>query len=50
MDGMANICEFSINTVMYSKPKMLIGLTQKGMWQGTGVEGSPVMDKKTTGE
>ena len=29
MDGMVNTCELSINVVMSTKPKMLIGLSQK---------------------
>ena len=35
LDGMASICEPLINVVTLSKPKMLIGLDQKGTWPGT---------------
>ena len=31
MDGMVNRCELSINVVMSTKPKMLIGLRQKAL-------------------
>ena len=36
MDGMVNTCELSINVVKRNKPKMLIGLSQKGTGAGTG--------------
>ena len=31
MEGMVNACELSINVVMSSKPKMLLGLSQKAL-------------------
>lgn len=43
-DGMVNICESLINIVRLNKPKMLIGLGQKGKWSGVGVEPSPTAD------
>ena len=46
MDGMVNICELSINVVKSNKPKMLIGLSQKGTVAGTGFCQYPVMDTK----
>ena len=39
---MVNIGESLINVVTQNKPKMLIGLDQKGGWSGTGVFCSPV--------
>ena len=33
LDGMASICESSINVVRYNEPKMLSGSNQNGMWQ-----------------
>ena len=44
MDGMVNPCELLINVVKKNKPKMLTGLTQKGMVVGTGFRYYPVMD------
>ena len=44
MDGMVNTRELSINVVMSNKPKMLIGLSQKGTGAGTGSREYPVMD------
>src|SRR5215475_15904317 len=31
MDGMVNTCELSLNVVMSHKPKMLLGMSQKGL-------------------
>ncbi len=39
---MVNKCESLINVVKTDKPKMLLGLDQKGKWSGTGVSFSPV--------
>ena len=44
MDGMVNTCELSINVVRSNRPKMLIGLGQKGTVAGTGAPLSPVVD------
>jgi len=33
-DGMCNICELLINAVRVNRPKMLIGLNQKGKGYG----------------
>jgi hypothetical protein len=33
-----------IKAVIKDKPKMLIGLNQKGTWSGTGASDSPVAD------
>jgi len=44
MDGMVNIRELSINVVKSCKPKILIGLGQKGTVVGTGFRQYPVMD------
>jgi hypothetical protein len=46
MDGMVNTCELSINVVTTGKPKMLIGLSQKGTGAGTGSQTYPVMDSQ----
>ena len=43
MDGMVNTRELSINVVNYDKPKMLIGLSQKGTVVGTEPRRCPVM-------
>jgi len=34
LDGKVNKSELLINFVMINKPKMLIGLSQKGPWKG----------------
>ena len=44
MDGMVNTRELSINVVKSGKPKILIGLSQKGTVVGTGFRQYPVMD------
>jgi hypothetical protein len=43
-------CEILINVVMFDKPKMLIGLPQKGNVAGTGAASSPVVNTRATGE
>src|SRR5262249_24975500 len=44
MEGMVNTRELSLNVVRSTKPKMLIGLSQKGTGVGTGSRSYPVMD------
>ena len=41
---MGNTCESLINAVKSNKPKMLIGLNQKGTWPGSGIPTSPDAD------
>jgi hypothetical protein len=43
VDGRANSGELLINVVRTSKPKMLTGLNQKGMWPGAGDPPSPAV-------
>lgn len=47
---MVNTCELSNERCYANKPKVLIGLGQKGNVVGTGAEVSPVMGINTTGE
>jgi hypothetical protein len=42
--GMVNICESLINIVSTNKPKMLIGLSQNGMWSSTDATKSSAAD------
>ena len=46
MDGRVNTCELSINVVMSTKPKRLLGLSQKGTGAGTGSREYPGMDSQ----
>ena len=41
---MVNPGEVLIKAVTKDKPKMLLGLNQKGTWSGTGASSSPVAD------
>ena len=41
MGGKVNICERSVNVVIRTKPKMLIGLRQNGTVVGAGSLGLP---------
>ncbi len=41
---MGNTCESPVNAVKSNKPKMLIGLDQKGTWPGSGTPMSPDAD------
>jgi hypothetical protein len=50
VDGMANSSELPINVVRTSKPKMLIGLNQNGMWPSAGVFPFPCRRCRATGE
>ena len=50
VDGRANSGELLINVVKTSKPKMLIGLNQKGTWPSAGVSLSPCRRCRATGE
>src|SRR5262249_41815793 len=45
-----NLGELPINVVRTSKPKMLIGLNQKGTWPGAGVSPFPCRRCRATGE
>jgi hypothetical protein len=45
LNGMVNICESLINTVSTNKPKILIGLSQKGMWSGADATKSSAADE-----
>lgn len=47
---MDSVCKILINVVMFNKPKMLRGLTQKGNVAGTGAASSPVVNNRATGE
>ena len=44
LDGMVNPGEPLINAVMYSKPKRLRGLDQKGRWSSPGIPNFPGAD------
>lgn len=48
-NGTANRCELLINVVMHNKPKVMTGLNQKGMWQGSEASYSSDADNKATG-
>ena len=50
VDGMANSGELPINVVRTSKPKMLTGLNQNGMWPGAGASPFPCRRCRATGE
>ncbi len=50
LDGMANICKFSINVVRYDKPKTLRGLNQNGKWSGIGIIEFLIMDVAPSAE
>ena len=46
---MASICEPRINVVIKDKPKMLIGLAQKGMCSGCDAPYTAHADRMSTG-
>ncbi len=46
---MVSRCEHPLNVVMLNKPKVLIGLAQKGHGAGTGGAFSPVVNTKAPG-
>ena len=46
---MVNLGERLINVVTYDKPKMLTGLSQKGMWWVPGFTSTRSWTRNTTG-
>jgi len=44
LDGWVNLSEAVLNAVSWNKRKMLLRLSQNGLWSGPGVFGSPGAD------
>ena len=47
---MVNSSEVLIKAVMFNKPKLLIGLDQKGKWPGVGTQRFPATDEAPPAE